>query len=204
MNSLVRNTLATVAFAALCAASVAQGQEAAAPAQAGPPELAKQLLTARGGSMRVTSSAWVSGDALPERYTQNGENVSPAITWTKGPPGTVAYAVLAEDNGVARPEPITHWIVYDLPSTLTRLPMGVTAGQRLENGGAQGKNIRGENGYIGPKPPAGQTHPYHFQVFALSSRLNIDPATADRKTVVDAMKGKVLAVGDLIGMYTGK
>jgi phosphatidylethanolamine-binding protein (PEBP) family uncharacterized protein len=82
--------------------------------------------------------------------------------------------------------------------------MGVAAGQKLENGGAQAKNVRGEAGYIGPKPPAGQTHPYHFQVFALSSRLNLDPATADRKAVVEAMKGKVLAVGDLVGMYTGK
>ena len=204
MKSVVRNTLTAVTFAALCIGS-AGAQDAAAPAQSGPPQLAKQMLTARdGGTLRVTSSAWVSGYALPERYTQNGENVSPGLNWTKGPPGTVAYVVLAEDSGVARPEPITHWIVYDLPGTLTRLPMGVAQGQRLENGGMQGKNVRGEAGYIGPKPPAGQTHPYHFQVFALSARLNLDPATADRKAVVEAMRGKVLAVGDLIGRYTGK
>src|SRR5262245_40464691 len=201
MNSLVRNTLISGAFAALCVSTA--GAQNAAPA--GPPQLAKEIAIARAGvSLRVTSSAWVSGDALPERYTQNGENISPAITWSKGPPGTVAYAVLVEDNGVARPEPIAHWVVYDLSSTLTRLPQGIALGERLENGGLQAKNIRGEAGYVGPKPPAGQTHPYHFQVFALSTRLNLDPATADRNAVVNAMKGKVLASGDLVGQYTGK
>jgi phosphatidylethanolamine-binding protein (PEBP) family uncharacterized protein len=68
----------------------------------------------------------------------------------------------------------------------------------------QGKNVRGTVGYIGPKPPAGQTHPYHFQVFALSQRLNVDPAKADRDTVVTAMRGKVLASGDIVVNYTGK
>jgi phosphatidylethanolamine-binding protein (PEBP) family uncharacterized protein len=68
----------------------------------------------------------------------------------------------------------------------------------------QGKNTMGKMTYVGPKPPAGQTHPYHFQVFALSSRLDIDPSSADRTTVLNAMKGHVLASGDVIGNYTGR
>ena len=200
MQGLVRKTVATLAFAALCAA----GAQAQAPAQSGPPQLAKQIITARGGgSLRVTSSAFVGGDALPERFTQNGENISPPLTWSKGPPGTAAYVVLAEDSGVQRPEPIIHWVVYNIPSTVDRLPMAVPAGGTLENGAIQGKNVRGDSGYVGPKPPAGQTHPYHFQVFALTQRLNLQP-NADRNAVIEAMKGKVLAEGDLIGMYTGK
>ena len=51
---------------------------------------------------------------------------------------------------------------------------------------------------------AGQTHSYHFQVFALNTRLDIDPASADRAAVINAMKGRVLAVGDLVGTYTGQ
>jgi Raf kinase inhibitor-like YbhB/YbcL family protein len=147
---------------------------------------------------------FTSGDALPERFSQNGENISPPITWNRGPAGTMSYVVLVEDNSVNRPEPIVHWIVYDIPGTVTRLPMGVPAGERLENGAAQGKNIAGTSGYIGPKPPAGETHSYHFQVFALNGRLNLDPASADRATVINAMRGKVVASGDLIGRYTGK
>ncbi len=200
MNSVVRNSVSAFAFALLCVTSAdAQGQAEA-------PQLAKQILPIKAGSsnLRVTSSMFNSGDALPERFTQNGENVSPPITWLRGPAGTLSYVVLVEDNGVARPEPITHWIVYDIPSTVTRLPLGVPAGERLENRAGQGKNIAGTAGYIGPKPPAGETHPYHFQVFALSSKLNLDPATADRATILAAMRGKVIAAGDLIGRYTGK
>ena len=104
MKSVVRNSVATLAFALLCVTA------ADAQSQAEPPQLAKQLVTGRGGNstLRVTSSMFVSGDTLPERFTQNGENVSPPITWTKGPAGTISYVVLAEDNGVNRPEPIVH------------------------------------------------------------------------------------------------
>ncbi len=200
MKSVVRNSVATLAFALLCVTS------ADVQAQAQAPLLAKQLVAGRAGNtgLRVTSGLFNSGDALPERFTQNGENISPPITWNRGPAGTVSYVVLVEDNGVNRPEPIVHWIVYDIPVTITRLPMGVPVGDRLENGAAQGKNVAGTAGYIGPKPPAGETHPYHFQVFALNSRLNLDPATADRAAVLAAMKGKVITSGDLIGRYTGK
>ena len=96
MKSVVRNSVATFAFALLCVTSAdAQGQAEA-------PQLAKQVVPVRAGSsnLRVTSSMFVSGDAMPERFTQNGENVSPPITWMKGPAGTMSYVVLAEDNGV--------------------------------------------------------------------------------------------------------
>ena len=140
---------------------------------------------------------------FPEEYTQNGANTSPQIRWSKGPAGTLSYVVLAEDSGVSRPEPIVHWVVYDIPGNTTQLPAGLPKDGQLESGAMQGKNIRGEIGYIGPKPPAGQTHPYHFQVFALNGRLRLEPG-ADRNAVVAAMKGKVLAIGDLTMNYTGK
>jgi len=207
MDSMTKfMTKSTVAFAvvALFAASAyAQGQ---APAAGGPPVLAKQLAPARGGSSRllVTSSAFVSGAALDDKYTQNGDNMSPGMAWSKGPLGTQSYAVLAEDSGVNRAEPIVHWVIFNIPSTATGLPQNVPTDATLENGSMQGKNVRGSAGYIGPKPPAGQTHPYHFEVFALNTRLTVDPASADRNTVVNAMKGHVLAQGELVANYTGK
>ena len=152
----------------------------------------------------MTSGAFVTGSALDDKFTQNGDNMSPSINWSKGPQGTQSYAVLAEDSGVNRAEPIVHWVIYNIPSTASSLPQNVPTDATLENGAAQGKNVRGTAGYIGPKPPAGQTHPYHFQVFALSSKLSIDPANADRNAVVNAMKNRVLASGDLVANYTGK
>jgi Raf kinase inhibitor-like YbhB/YbcL family protein len=200
MSTLLRNTIATFALAGLAGAALAQG----APAGDGPPVLAKQIAQARSGTrLLVSSGAFTGGAPLPDKYTQNGDNVSPPIDWVRGPTGTLSFVVLAEDSGVNRHDPIVHWVVYDIPSTVTSLPSSMPTEDKLDNGGMQGKNIAGKIGYIGPKPPAGQTHPYHFQVFALNAHLNLQPG-ADRNTVVNAMKGHVLAVGDLIGNYTGK
>lgn len=172
---------------------------------AGPPVLAKQLVTPRATArLLVTSSAFASGGELSDRYTQNGEGVSPPIAWTKGPQGTQSYVLLAEDAGVNRPEPVFHWVVYDIPSTV----MGVSGNQPAEatlgNGAMQGLNVRKAHGFLGPKPPAGQTHPYHFEVFALDAKLRLDPANTDRNAVVAAMKDHVLAEGDIVANYTGK
>jgi len=183
----------------------ANAQGDSPPISGGPPVLAKNLAPARmGGRIMVTSPAFASGKTLDEKYTQNGANMSPPLAWTKGPAGTRSYVVLAEDSGVNRPEPIVHWIVYNIPSSVLRLSQEVPPGATLEDGALQGKNVAGNTSYVGPKPPAGQTHPYHFQVFALNTTLDIDPANADRATLIAAMKGRVLAVGDVIGNYTGQ
>jgi Raf kinase inhibitor-like YbhB/YbcL family protein len=196
--------VAVFVYAAFGGAAVsvhAQNQPAAEGA--GPPVLAKTLAPTRGGQRLLVTSNALSG-GLDDKYTQNGENMSPPITWSRGPSGTRSYALLVEDSGVDRAEPIAHWVIYDIPVSIRTMPLDVPGDTELENGAKQGKNIRGEAGYIGPKPPAGQTHPYHFHVFALNTRLNLDPAQADRNAVVNAMKGHVLAAGDLVVNYTGK
>ncbi len=202
MKTLMKSA-SVLALAALCAPT-ANAQNAAAPSS-GPPVLAKNILPARFGTkLQVTSPAFTSGDKLDERYTQNGAGMSPPLVWTKGPPGTISYVVLAEDSGVNRPEPIVHWIIYNISPSARGLPQEVPTNATLDGGAEQGKNIAGKTGYIGPKPPAGQTHPYHFQVFALNAKLDIDPEKADRAAVVAAMKSRVLASGDVVANYTGK
>jgi Raf kinase inhibitor-like YbhB/YbcL family protein len=99
---------------------------------------------------------------------------------------------------------VTHWIVYHLPSTGNRLREHQPTQARLDNGALQALNARKTEGFLGPKPPAGETHPYHIEVFALNTRLRLDPDSAERKDVVNAMKGHVLASGDLVVSYTGK
>lgn len=202
MRRVLTKSVALFALATLVAAPSFAQDQAAAPVE---PVLAKTLAPAKSGASRllVTSIAFRAGEAFPEQYTQNGENMSPPIRWSKGPAGTLSYVVLAEDSGVNRAEPIVHWVIYDIPGNTTTLPGALGKDPTLESGAMQGKNIRGEIGYIGPKPPAGQTHPYHFQVFALNGRLRLEPG-ADRNAVVAAMKGKVLAIGDLTMNYTGK
>jgi Raf kinase inhibitor-like YbhB/YbcL family protein len=199
MNTLLKSTIAISLFSLLAISANAQGN------QGGPPVLAKDLAPARfGTTLRVTSSAFSSGGMIDGRYTQNGENVSPSLDWAKPPAGTRTLAVIVADAGVNRPEPIVQWIVYNIPSTMRHLSSQVVGDSSLPNGVMQGKNVSGKPGYIGPKPPAGQTHPYYFQVFALDRTLDIDPASADRTTLINAMKGHVLASGSVVGRYTGQ
>ena len=195
----------TMAIACLAmAGGVALAQNAAEGS--GPPVLAKDVAKARfGGRLMVSSPAFASGNDLDDRFTQNGENISPPLTWSKGPSGTRSYVVLTEDAGVNRHDPVFHWVLYNIPASTTTLHEHMPADATLDDIGAmQGLNVRKTAGFLGPKPPAGQTHPYHFEVFALNTKLDLDPAKTDRNAVLAAMKEHVLAQGDIVANYTGK
>lgn len=201
----MRKTIFIAAILTIWAgAALAQGMSESAGTT---PVLASTLAPAEGGAkLVVTSSAFRNGGEFPNIYTQNGQNISPPLSWSRGPAGTKSYVVLTEDSGVARPQPVFHWVLYNVPANVTRLPQALPTEARLAApaGAMNGLNIRKASGYMGPKPPAGQTHPYHFEVFAVDKMLDLDPASADRNMVVDAMKGHVLAEGEIVGMYTGR
>ena len=195
------NRAVAVSVLFLGIAGVSLAQEGAG----GPPVLAKQMVKARGGGkLMVTSPVFNAGEELDDKYTQNGANMSPPLTWSKGPTGTRSYVILTEDSGVNRHDPVFHWVLYNIPGTVTSLTENMSSDATLENGAMQGLNVRKSAGFLGPKPPAGQTHPYHFEVFALNTKLDLDPAKADRNAVVEAMQGHVLAAGDIIASYTGR
>ena len=144
---------------------------------------------------------------LDARYTADDGNVSPNLSWTKGPAGTQSYAVVMEGIDVVDGHPVIHWVMYNIPSTTTTLPEHVPADTLLQSGilnGAMQIKLRGSAGYYGPHVPSGATRWYHFEVFALDTRLNLDPATADREAVVSAMKNHVLTSGEIIANATGK
>jgi Raf kinase inhibitor-like YbhB/YbcL family protein len=171
------------------------------------PVMASSIAPAKGGAkLSVISESFQNNGTIPDTFTQNGANQSPALSWSAGPTGTQSYVVLAEDSGVERPLPIDHWVLYDIPAGIVNLPQGLAKEPKLANpaGAMNGVNIAKAAGYIGPKPPAAQTHPYHFEVFALDTKLGLDPAKTDRTAVANAMKGHVLAEGEIVGLYTGK
>jgi Raf kinase inhibitor-like YbhB/YbcL family protein len=169
------------------------------------PKLAIQLAPARGHTtIRVVSRVLQAGEEMDKRFTQDGENRNPPITWSKGPTGTQSYAVIMGDASAGRPEPVVHWIIYNLPSTADRVAEDQPKEGELSSGVQQGLNFQKMPGYIGPKLAAGETHQYHIQVFALNTRLKLDPAQSDREDIVQAMKGHVLASGDLVVNHTGK
>jgi Raf kinase inhibitor-like YbhB/YbcL family protein len=205
-----RNALSLAAVSLFAAASFAQANVT------GDAALLAYGITALQGAaapLQVTTSSFTPSPrdttpgTLDAKFTADGGNVSPNISWTGGPAGTQSYAMLMEGIDVVDGHPVTHWVLYNIPSTTTTLPEHVPADMRLENGalnGAMQVKLRGSAGYAGPHAPSGATRWYHFEVFALGTRLNLDPATADRQAVVNAMKNHVLASGEVIANATGK
>ncbi len=100
-------------------------------------------------------------------------------------------------------KPITHWIMANIAPNQASLPENVMK-MEMANGAMQGANITGKSGYYGPKPPpADKPHAYHFQVFALDTKLNL-PSGFNRQALLDAMKNHVIAKGEVVGMYQRK
>jgi len=167
--------------------------------------------------LRVISPDFESTGSLDRKFMQvvaGGENKSPAIAWSPGPAGTQSYVLFAEGEGETRADPTVHWIVYDIPATATSLSQGVPTDADIANpaGAKNGledsvtgrEDLSASPGYRGPNPPPGANHPYYFQVFALDKKLGLDPSEARRTPVIEAMKGHVLASGEIMVRYSSK
>jgi Raf kinase inhibitor-like YbhB/YbcL family protein len=168
-----------------------------------PRRVAIEELKAEGTALRITSSSFNANAPIPPKYADYGEKISPALSWTGVPASAKSLVLMVEDPAAQEPRPFVHWVLFDLPPSITSLPEAVPGTPRLpEFGGAlQGRNSRGTIGYFGPRPPKGDpAHEYHFQVFAVDSMLNVDPASAPG-VVLSAMKGRVVGRGELTGTF---
>ncbi len=152
-----------------------------------------------GSGLAVASAAFVDGGAIPSEYTCDGAGISPPLSWSVTPRGTVAYAVIMQDPD-APGGTFTHWLLLDLPANVTSLPQGVPAGERPAVGGVQARNDAGVAGYSGPCPPAGPAHHYRFTVYALDRPLGLVPVPS-KSTALNAMQGHILSQGTLAGTY---
>ncbi len=186
--------------------SAAAGTPDTVPPQRTPTDLAKDILGPK-GSGAITLTADFGNDApIPLRHSDDAEKLSPPLDWSRGPEGTKSFAILIEDPDAAEPKPFVHWIATNIPAMTTSLREGIKGSPKLllPEGVTQGLNSMGSFGYFGMKPPVGDPpHHYHVQIFALDSALELAPG-ADRKAVLDAMKGHVLAAGDLVGTFQRK
>ncbi len=153
------------------------------------------------GALSVSSPAFAGNQAMPPRYSDYADDLSPPLAWTPVA-AAKSYALLLDDPA-APTAPYLHWSIFNLPPSVTQLPEGLQKQGRLtapENV-LQGKNSRGSLGYTGPRPPVGDPpHPYNFQVFALDTMLNVDPR-ASRDELLKAMSGHVIAKGRIVGVY---
>jgi Raf kinase inhibitor-like YbhB/YbcL family protein len=147
----------------------------------------------------LRSAAFEEGGAIPVRYTCDGENVSPPLSWSSVPDETRSLALIADDPD-APGGTFVHWVIYNLPPDTRRLPEDVPSREEtLPSGAVQGVNGAGSVGYTGPCPPSG-THRYFFKVYALDTELDLGGG-ATKEDLVSAMEGHVLAEGRLVGTY---
>ncbi|HOA72426.1 MAG TPA: YbhB/YbcL family Raf kinase inhibitor-like protein [Phycisphaerae bacterium] len=153
--------------------------------------------------IQVHSSAFGPNQPIPRKHTADGLNVSPPLTWNAVPAGAQELVMIVDDPDAPRPQPWVHWLIYNMPATVTRLPEGVPPSQRVPDppGAVQGKNSWGKIGYGGPEPPRGHgVHHYHFKIYALDTRLNLPPGL-EKEQLLASMQGHVLAEGELVGTY---
>jgi Raf kinase inhibitor-like YbhB/YbcL family protein len=149
--------------------------------------------------MRLASAAFRDGAAIPTRHTGEGDDVSPALSWTKAPDGTKAFAVVCHDPDAPLIKEgqygYVHWVLYNIPGTVQELPEGVSAY-------TSGVNDFARHGYGGPMPPQGHgTHRYFFWLFALDSDIDV-PAGQTLWALLRRIEPHVIGMNRLMGTYS--
>jgi Raf kinase inhibitor-like YbhB/YbcL family protein len=150
-------------------------------------------------TLKVTSSAFESGQGIPVNFTCEGEDNSPALQWSGVPADAKSLALICDDPDA----PVgtwVHWVIYDLPAATVELKENVPTSETLPGGAKQGVNDFKRVGYGGPCPPPGKPHRYYFTLYALDTNLALKPR-ATKAELLRAMEGHLLAKSELVGTY---
>ena len=156
---------------------------------------ASASFAAGGARMKITSSAFQDGGNIPSKFTCDGSDTSPPMQIT-GVPAEAKTLVLIADDPDAPGGLFNHWLIWNIP------PQSSSIAEGIAPKGVQGINDFGKSGYGAPCPPSGM-HRYYFRVFALDRELDLHSG-AKRSQLDAAMKGHVIAQGELIGRYARK
>ena len=150
-------------------------------------------------AFELTSTAFGQGEPIPRRYTCDGEDISPPLQWSDPPQGTQSFALIADDPDAPMGTWV-HWVLYNIPAQARSLPEAVSSDAELPDGSRHGQNSWRRLGYGGPCPPSG-THRYFFKLYALDAQLDLAAGT-NKKQLLRAMEGHILAQAELMGTYT--
>jgi Raf kinase inhibitor-like YbhB/YbcL family protein len=156
--------------------------------------------------MVMTVMGFADGGDIPAKFTQAGEQTSPAISWTNTPAGTVSFLLHMHDvEGVRNhtTDDQLHWLVWNIPASATGLSEGIPMGAQLQNGAyqisASGLMYRGPGA-----PAAGPRHHYTFEIFALDTKVDMQPGSdpfETRTNVMKAIQGHVLGKAVYVGLF---
>lgn len=150
--------------------------------------------------MQLESTAFKNNGEIPAKYTCQGDDVSPPLSWKDVPAGTKSFALIVDDPDAPDPQAPkltwVHWVVYNIPAETTSLAEGMN---KSPQGSHQGTNDFKKIGWGGPCPPIGRHH-YHHKLYALDTVLP-ESAKMTKDELEKAMRGHVLAQADLVGTY---
>jgi Raf kinase inhibitor-like YbhB/YbcL family protein len=156
-------------------------------------------------TLKVMSSSFQQGGSIPTKYTCDGDDLSPPLSWSGVPNNAKSVALIVDDPDApdpANPQRVyVHWVVYNIPPQTTTLPENASE-RGIPAGGIQAKNDWGKTEYGGPCPPIGE-HRYFFKVYALDTVLN-EIKDATKADIERAMKGHIINSGELMGTYQRK
>ena len=152
--------------------------------------------------LRLSSPAFSYGESIPTRFTCDGNDISPPLSWNEVPSDTKSVAIICDDPD-APSEVFVHWVLYNLKPAITELSEAISVAETLQNGAKQGKNGFNRLGYGGPCPPVNGAHRYFFRLHALDSEIEIE-TRAGKDELVRAMEGHILEVAVLMGTYQRK
>lgn len=190
---MIRTASCFALLAALGACSKATSEEPARP------ESPTTTAGAAQPSFTVRSDVFTQGSVIPPRYTCEGDDVSPPLTWSHPPAGTKSFVLVVDDSDASDPrsgERVAHWVMYNLPETARGVP---EAQNRAVATARDGENDFGKTQYSGPCPTLGRHH-YSFKVYALDQTLPVmnNPHVQDLDR---AMRGHIIGRGELVGTY---
>ena len=153
-------------------------------------------------TLQLSSPDFVHEGAIPKIFTCEGDDSSPALSWSQPPQNTKSLVLIVDDPDA--PDPAApkmtwvHWLLYNIPPTVTTLPRAV-ADSDLPSGTQQGQNDWKKVGYGGPCPPIGR-HRYFHKLYALDSVL-LDLHHPTKTQLEKAMAGHIIGQAELIGTY---
>lgn len=149
--------------------------------------------------LQIKSNAFEEGSNIPKKYTCDGADVSPPLSWTPPPAGTKSLALICDDPDA----PVgtwVHWVLFGLSPDTVALPEGVPKQKIIQGGAKQGINDFRKIGYGGPCPPKGPAHRYFFKLYALDLEPNLS-AGATKQELLKAIEEHIIAEGQLMGRY---
>jgi Raf kinase inhibitor-like YbhB/YbcL family protein len=197
MRTSPRFIVSMIILLAMPIAAQERGQRAGAPS--GPP-------------MTMTIAGFPDGGQIPVKFSQAapgaapGEGTSPAISWMNAPAGTQSFVLNMHDMEVVRNKTTddqAHWVVWNIPATATGIPEGAPKGPKLPDGSYQ-ISATGLV-YRGPGAAAtGPMHHYMFELYALDTKLTVEPAAdafETRTNVMKAMQGHILGKAVYGGLF---